>query len=60
MSPKQNSLAVEEVKEHQDKHFDVHMEPKLKVLINKRYIKHSNSATDASPVAIRGRMTVSF
>ncbi len=61
MSPKTCSLAVDEIKqERQPEETEMIFEPKLKVLINGRYIAGSDSNSFTEPVKIRGRITVSF
>lgn len=61
MSPKPCSLAVEEVKDEELlKEVETDFEPQLKILVNKRWKSDSDSATDSTPVCIRGRMTISF
>lgn len=61
MSSQQSSLAIEEVKEKsQDLTYEIDFEPKLEVLVNKRFIKSSELETTTDVVAIRGRITISF
>jgi len=60
VSLKQCSLAIEEVKEPSQDDVAVSYEPKLKVLVNRRYGKDPDLSIDAEPVAIQGRITISF
>ncbi len=61
MSSKQSSLAVEEVKEKsKDQEYEIDFEPKLKVLVNKRFINNSDQGAKAETVSIQGRITISF
>lgn len=61
MSSKQSSLAIEEVKEKsQDQEYAIDFEPKLKVLVNKRFIKNPEPGASTEVVGIRGRVTISF
>ena len=57
MSQKTCSLAIDEVKivDHSQE-----FEPELTVLVNKRYVKGSESNAAGEPVTIRGTITVSF
>ena len=61
MSSKPCSLAVDEIRDEELlEEVESNFEPQLKILINKRWKDHSDSAADTDPVSIRGRMTISF
>lgn len=60
MSPKPYSLAVDEAKEEDLlKDVEQDFQPQLKILVNKRW-NDSDSTTEATPVSIEGRITISF
>lgn len=60
MSAKECSLVVEEIKEPGHEEAEINFKPKLKVLVNRQYVKNSDLEIAAEPVAIRGRITISF
>ena len=61
MSPKLNSLAIDEDKDHfQDYGVDEFYQPELKVLVNKRYCRNSITHQTEEVVKVEGRITISF
>lgn len=58
MSPKQCSLAIEDIKEDDCQEDEANFVPELKIFLSKRQI--SSSIDQQQPVVVRGRMTISF